>query len=115
MEKQLNRKLLLLLNSASLAVTCYFARNTLEVAIFCFVAVSALLNHIMMANAVYQFLTHSQTGERPPNIVFTLFVKMVILFGSIGLGVHFIGDRIIVPLINYMAQLAILGICLKKG
>lgn len=41
------------------------------------------------------------------------FVKIVVLIGALSLGVLFVGNKIIIPLINYVIIIFILGLSLK--
>jgi hypothetical protein len=114
MEQNLNKRLFISLNVLSLSVALYFSRNINETLVFIMVAVSAIINQMLLVNAVRKFLLVSKTNTAQASIVWAILLKMILLFAAIGIGVLFIGDRIIVPLINYMIQLAILGVCLIK-
>ena len=44
-----------------------------------------------------------------------MLLKLVFLFGGIGLGVLFMGKRVIIPLLNYIIQIAALGVSLRES
>ena len=48
--------------------------------------------------------------------VVTLFLlKLLIIFGALSLGVHLMGKRVIIPLLNYVVLIFILGPSLKDA
>ncbi len=47
--------------------------------------------------------------------VFTIFLlKLAILFGALSLGIHLMGKRVIIPLLNYVVIIFVLGASLKS-
>lgn len=43
-----------------------------------------------------------------------LFVlKLLILFGALSLGIHLMGKRVLIPLLNYVVLIFVLGLSLK--
>jgi len=57
-----------------------------------------------------------QKGEFDKGRVILFFMgKMLVLFLGISLGVHFMGNRIILAILNYVAQIFILGVSLKRN
>lgn len=48
-----------------------------------------------------------------PGIVFMFLGKIFIIFGALSLSVHFIGNKILVPLLNYIFHIFILGYALR--
>ena len=48
-----------------------------------------------------------------PGIVFMFIGKILLIFGALSLSVHFIGSKILVPLLNYIIHIFILGYALK--
>ena len=48
--------------------------------------------------------------------VFLLFVlKLLILFGALSLGIHLMGKRVLIPLLNYVVLIFVLGLSLKDA
>ena len=57
-----------------------------------------------------------ESGKRDHMMIALMFVgKLFIVFGALGIGVHFIGNRIIIPLINYVVQILVLSISIRRN
>lgn len=72
-----------------------------------------VINHIMLLTGVNMLVNAAQGYDRV--IIVSLFIgKMVILFLGISVGVHFIGNKVIIPVIFYIIQIFVLVFSLKR-
>ena len=77
-------------------------------------SVAAMINQLMLCAAVDLITLPTQSDSKSSKMLYLILGKLAILFCSLGLGVHFIGDRIIISVFNYIAQIAALGFSLKR-
>ena len=97
-------------------VLVFLAKNRLELIVFFSILIATLLNQYLLARGVEKMFNASKENEKATGMTLVFFLsKFIILFAAMGLGVHFIGNRIIVPILVYIAQLFILLFSLKKG
>ena len=75
--------------------------------------ICVVINQIMLVNAVHLIVDASRTQERG-RIISLFIAKGIILFLGISLGVHFIGNKVIIPVIFYIVQIFILVFSLKR-
>lgn len=117
--KKIDHKLFWPLSLASSLAFCLFARNNVEVYTILFVYGATLISLFMLMAILHSVMSDPEalaTGKlKKGRLLFYMFFHIVFLFGSIGLGVHFIGNRIIVAVLNYVVQIFVLGIGLRKN
>ncbi|TNE97410.1 MAG: hypothetical protein EP326_11470 [Deltaproteobacteria bacterium] len=100
----------------STAFCCLFARNTSEVVGIFIIYVAALLNQMMLTEIVLEMTAPEEEKIYSKGSMITLGIgKLVVLIAGITLGVHFMGNRIIIPVLNYVIQIFALGFSLKQG
>ncbi|MCO4793102.1 MAG: hypothetical protein KC493_05300 [Bacteriovoracaceae bacterium] len=94
------------------AFCCFFARDIQDIYGIITVYIAAVLNQFMLIELVLS-LTESEeemTKKRKWTLLGMAVGKMALLFGGISLGVHFMGNRVIIPLLNYVIQIFLLGV-----
>ncbi len=102
-----------------------FAKNSSEIWGIFLVYIATLLNLALLTWAVMEllqpqnFLEDSQDKKiqgrkRTYKIVVAFVIKLAILLGGLSLGVHFMGPRVIIPLLNYVIQIFILVLCFNR-
>ena len=83
------------------------------------VYLGTVLNQIMLVaslKALLSPLVGAVVQKSNKKIVLLFVGKLVILFGSLSLGVHLMGKRVIIPLINYVILIFVLVLCgFEKG
>ena len=75
------------------------------------VYLGTILNQVMLVASLRELLTPfvDSEGQKSNKKIILLFVgKLVILFGSLSLGVHLMGKKVIIPLINYVVLIFVL-------
>ena len=100
-------------------LTIFIAQNKEEIFGILIVYLAAVINQFMLVRFVREFFT-PDVAKHKENIdkleVIGLFIlKIVVLLSGITLGVHFMGSRVIFPVINYVFQMFALIFSLKKN
>lgn len=112
--RKINYKKYIPLAILTSSVCSIFCQNWTQVGIVFFCALGTYLNQIMLVKGV-SHLTSSDTKPKNSDIVFLMIGKVFILFGFLAIGVHFMGNRIIICIINYILLIGVLGISLKRN
>lgn len=98
-------------------VSISFCRNSIEVIVTLGVYLATLANLYML----YQVgdamrLSVAENNKISKTIIAIFFIlKMFIILGSLTLGIHFIGNRIIIAILNYVLQIFALGFSLMQS
>lgn len=120
---KINLKLYLGLSTVSTAVACLFAQNFIEILTIFIIAIATVVNQTVLVELVSEmFSTAAQGGlsggpkvDKGRVLMLTL-VKMGVMLGAISFGVLFMGNRIIIPVINYVIMIFILAASMdRKG
>ncbi len=100
-------------------VLCFaLAKSFSEIIAITVVYIATVIYLFMFAEAIYQLTGMYKEGERnaPKGKVAILFVgKLVILISALIFGVQIMGSRIIIPVINYIIQIFVLGVSSNKN
>jgi hypothetical protein len=77
--------------------------------------VAVILNQWMLLSSVDAMVIAAKGGENKgaANIIFSFLFKLVILIIAISFGVHIMENRIIIPILIYVAQIFVLYFSLK--
>ena len=108
---ELNLKRYVLFSLPSTAICVALCRSWIEVLGVFLIYFGTVLNQIMLVASLREMLlpfvdTESQRSNK--KIVLLFVGKLVILFGSLSLGVHLMGKRVLIPLINYVVLIFVL-------
>jgi hypothetical protein len=98
------------------------AWNLSVIGVILLVFMATLVNHACLVEIIEDMTQSSKAryrAEAAPavdrdKILSLTALKLLILIGSLTLGVLFIGNQIIIPLINYVVMIFILGTSLKR-
>jgi hypothetical protein len=104
----------------TILIILYFRETAMTVAVL-LVYIATIINQACLIEIVEEMSTASvpnHDGSLPKKmdkfwLVQLGVVKLLVLIGALTLGVLFIGNRIIIPLINYVIIIFILGTSLK--
>jgi hypothetical protein len=117
--KKIDHKLFWPLSLISTLLFCLFARGTNEVLAIFFVYVATLISLYLLMAIMHGIMLDPEvrtTGKfNKGRLVLYMFLHILFLFGSIGIGVHFMGNRIILAVLNYVIQIFVLGVGLRKN
>ncbi len=116
--KRINLRLFLPVSLATLLVFSLFCKGQTEILVLLGVHVATLINLYMLMFVVDRLLLNQEVLASKNidkfKVVSYFLLKIFILFFALSLGVHFIGNRIIIALLNYVIQIFVLGISLKR-
>lgn len=78
--------------------------------------ISVLISFIFLMHTVEQLIEMGKNGENINSSAMfkMMFIHLVILLMGLGIGVHFMGNRIIFALINYSIQIFVLVLCMRR-
>lgn len=94
-----------------LLIAIYFlAKSNAEIGVMLVVFVAACLNQWMLVNVVREASQNAADGTPvdKANMVMMIIGKVVLLIAAISFGVHIMGSRIIIPVLIYVLQIAVL-------
>ena len=113
--KKINLIKYLLLTSSTTCVAMYFSKSSDEIFGILIIYAATILNHLMLIEGGLQ-LTDAASGKNVDkfNIVLVFLGKFGILIGAIYLGWHFMGNRVFIPMFNYLIQIFILIFSYRK-
>jgi len=96
-----------------------FARDTTEIIVVFSIYVATLISLFLLMYIMHVVIFDQKALRERKIDKMKLFLYMMLhilfLFGSIGLGVHFMGNRIILAVLNYVAQIFVMGFGLRKN
>jgi predicted membrane channel-forming protein YqfA (hemolysin III family) len=99
------------------AICFYFAHNSMEYLAIGVVYIATIIYLLMFSEAIFQLTTTYADDKQKSDkkLVVALFVgKLVILISALIFGVQIMGSRIIIPLLNYIIHIFVLGASFKK-
>lgn len=109
--KKINFKKFFRISVIPTALCLALAKNNLEIIAILTIYVATIIYLFMFAEGVYR-LTENQRSKsndaKRKNIPFFFVGKLVILVGAIIFGVQIMGNRIIIPILNYTIQIFVL-------
>ncbi|OFZ14228.1 MAG: hypothetical protein A2X86_05085 [Bdellovibrionales bacterium GWA2_49_15] len=112
-EKKISFAKYLLLSCLPYLVGIGFEGSSRGVFAYTAIYICVVINQIMLIKGVNMMVDAAHSHERA--IIVSLFIcKAIILFLGISLGVHFIGNKVIIPVIFYIYQIFILVFSLKR-
>lgn len=98
-------------------ITLYFANSTKEIFLFLLMYIATLIYVLMFSEAIFNMTNKFKDDAEPVSnkYIATLFVlKLVILVAAILYSVQTLSTRIIIPILNYIIHIFILGASIKK-
>lgn len=105
----------------SVTITVLFlclAKNQNEILGILIVYLGTILNHYMLVQAVRRLVLsqlENGLGDNDKKLMIFFFIgKLFILFLAIYIGWHFMGKRVIIPVLNYVLQILVLGVSLEN-
>jgi hypothetical protein len=94
-----------------------FSRSKSEVIGILVVMAFAAISQLALTEAVC-LLTDTKSliseKKKKKKLIIFMILKLVFLFVGLGFGVHFMGKRVIIPVLNYILQIAALGVSLRS-
>lgn len=106
-----------LLSLVLLFAASFMAQSTKEIMALGLVVFAAATNHWMLVRVVGEIAENASQGRPIKKKYITLLVigKLCILLAALSFGVHIMGSRVIIPVLIYVLQIAILYLSLENG
>ncbi len=110
---KINKYILLTFLTTVLCVV--LERNTQSTIGISIVYLATMINHYLLVLMTQKVMASNKSSNSYNyKLILIIISKFMILIGALYLAVHFMGNRVIIPVINYVVQIFILGFCLKK-
>lgn len=116
--KRINLKIFIPVSVFTTCLALLFASNQVDV--FAIIGIYlATLTNLFLLLSVVQKIVEIGTADEPVNysklnMALVFVAKMGIIFLALTIGVHFMEKRIIIPLLNYVFQIFVLGVSMKR-
>ena len=111
-KSKINLKKYFLLSLLPLALSLFFVTNWRDVLGIGIVYLATVANHLLLIQGVMIYLTPGNTRRLIPLLLFV--GKFLVLALGLSLGVLFMGNRVIIPLVNYLVLISILVVSIRK-
>ena len=111
LKTELNLRRYILFSLPSTALCIALCMTWIDVLAVFVVYFGTVLNQIMLVASLREMLLpfiNTESRKSNKKIVLLFVGKLVILFGSLSLGVHLMGKRVLIPLINYVVLIFVL-------
>lgn len=114
--KKINFKKYLILSFIHIGPTYFIVNNLSEYKIILLVFVATVLNQWMLVESVESMVQGALSGgdQDTANTVLLFLGKTILLLAALSFGVHIMGKRIIIPVLNYIIQIFILYFSFKR-
>lgn len=106
---RINFKKYLLFSLMTTLITLTFARGVNDVIAILIIYFATVLNQLLLVEGVFELTSASNKSK----VIIIFLIKMAILFGALTLGVHLMGKKVIIPLLNYVVIIFVLGTSLR--
>ncbi len=113
--EKVNFKKYLFYSAIVLSIGIYFTRSSEEVWVMFCVFVAAGANQWLLVKSVTE-MTQSAAGGTPVDdqkMFFMSVGKMALIIAALSFGVHIMGNRVIIPVLIYVLQIAVLYLSFK--
>lgn len=117
LRKKINFKIYLPLTLALVVIGFALSRSMSEFMAMIVVLVAVMLNQWMLVNSVDEMVQSAASKEKTSktNLILSLLFKAIILIAALTFGVHIMGNRVIIPLLIYIAQIFVLYVSMKES
>ena len=82
---------------------------------------ATVINQFLLVEVISEIVAEKTSNPdvkyrvRKFRLIFLFLLKLIIIFGALSLGVHLMGKRVIIPLLNYVVLIFVLGLSLKDA
>ena len=111
LKTKINLKVYLPYSLPSTLICFALCRNLDEVLGVIVVYLGTIINQFMLVQGIRELIQpclEAASSRRVKRIIFLFVGKLVILFGTLSLGVHLMGERVLIALINYVVLIFVL-------
>lgn len=117
LRKKINYKLFILCSIASTFLTSLFLKSTDQYIGHSIFYICVVLSFYFLLRAVSSLMLVGEKSQKIniPSMFKLMFLHLIILIIGLGIGVLFMGNTIIIGLINYIIQIFVLGLSMRKS
>jgi hypothetical protein len=114
--KKIDLKVFIPYSLATTLVFSFFLNGTNEILVLFVVYIATLINLALLVNLLMKMFELKLSGGeiKPLNIITMFILKLIIMFTALTWGIHLVGNRIIIPLLNYILQILILTFAMRR-
>ena len=117
--KKINLKVFIPVSLINTALFLFFASSQKDVYVIIGIYLATLLNLYLLLSVILKIVEIGSSPEPVEysklNLALIFVAKMAIIFLALTIGVHFMGKRIIIPLLNYVFQTFVLGVSMRRS
>ena len=119
LRKRINLKIFIPVSVVTTCALLLFSKSQLETFVILGIYIATLINLFLLLSVIHK-IVEIGTATEPVDfsklkLAMIFVAKMAIIFLALTIGVHFTGKRIIIPLLNYVIQIFVLGVSLKRS
>lgn len=118
---KINLKKYLGLSILTTVISCLFVQNIIEILVVIVIYIATLINQAILVELVVEMsesAKYTKFNSEPRvdkgRVLGLSLLKIFIMLGAISFGVLFMGNRIIIPVLNYVIIIFILALSLKQ-
>lgn len=117
LRKKINHKVFITCSLASVIITSLFLKNFNQYIGHATFYVCVLVSFYFLLRAVSSLIVEGAKNQKVniPTMFKLMFLHLIILIIGLGIGVLFMGNTIIIGLINYIIQIFVLGLSMRKS
>jgi hypothetical protein len=114
--ERINLKKYFSLSFLLLSLSYFICNGPKEFLVVLIVFAGVVINQWLLVSSVNKLIKKTLNNESTSNftIIASMFFKTIILVIAITFGVHFIGNRIIIPILIYIVQIFVLYLSLRS-
>ncbi len=119
LRKRINLKIFIPVSLITTLALLLFSQSQTETLVILGVYLATLINLFLLLSVINK-IVEIGTATEPVDysklrLALVFLAKMLVLFLALTIGVHFTGKRIIIPLLNYVIQIFVLGVSFKRS
>ncbi len=119
--KKINFKRYFLWSIVPTSICLALSQNITEIVVILTIYIATVINQFFLVEVISEMISEKTSNPqikyrvRKLRVVTLFLFKLLIIFAALSLGVHLMGKRVIIPLLNYVVLIFILGLSLKDA
>lgn len=118
LKKRINLKIFIPVSLSATALFLLFSSSRVETIVILGVYAATLINLYLLMNIIEKIIAAATSFDAIEyskfNMVLVFIGKMGIIFVALFISVQFVEKRVIIPLLNYVIQIFVLGVSFKR-
>ena len=117
LRKKINYKLFIVCSLISVLITSLFLKSINQYVGHAIFYICVITSFYFLLRAVSSLIEQGTKDQKVniPSMFKLMFLHLIILILGLGIGVLFMGNTIIIGLINYVIQIFVLGLSMRKS